>query len=173
MIIPCQRNLQCLHRFVYLRIYNPESETKSQVRGSPSVSVSGFHCTNFHRWEFIERKIIKLIRWYMWFRLYTTAHPSHVSVLQTVARLHASRILLHGWWHHWQWNYTGAAKPFPSLCFKSPARKKSVRNFYSFLGIYSLLFLRIKKKRWQIWHETQTGPFPACMQDIEFWCRYQ
>jgi len=30
MIILCQSKLQCLHVF----IYNPESETKSQVRGS-------------------------------------------------------------------------------------------------------------------------------------------
>jgi len=34
MIILCQSKLQCLHRFVYLKIYNPETETKSQVRGS-------------------------------------------------------------------------------------------------------------------------------------------
>jgi len=34
MIILFQSKLQCLHHFVYIWIYNPESETKSQVRES-------------------------------------------------------------------------------------------------------------------------------------------
>jgi len=34
MIVLSQSKLQCLHPFVYLGIYNPESETKSQVRES-------------------------------------------------------------------------------------------------------------------------------------------
>jgi len=42
MIILCQSKLQCLHWFIYLGIYNPESETGLKFGSLTPVSFLGY-----------------------------------------------------------------------------------------------------------------------------------